>query len=270
MFSPFSTIVVGLDSSDDAHDAISQARRLLAPDGRLVAVVASEERWAVHGGFDAPRLDVEFRVLAEKALEEVRAHLADLPEAEALLRHGPLGWCLRNAAQEAGADLVVVPSHQHGRMAGILFNDAATEITREEPQSILLARNSADRLRSIVVGVDGSSESLAALTIAGAIAESSEGAQVRAIVADGGKRLDRGRLDSIHGLVHEAGSPVPSLARAGEAADLVVVGSRGLHGLRSLGSVSERIAHAATCSVLIVRGKAAARALAQSQEALGV
>jgi nucleotide-binding universal stress UspA family protein len=31
------------------------------------------------------------------------------------------------------------------------------------------------------------------------------------------------------------------------------MGSRGLHGLRSLGSVSERVAHDAGCSVLVVR-----------------
>lgn len=36
-------------------------------------------------------------------------------------------------------------------------------------------------------------------------------------------------------------------------ADLVVVGSRGLHGLVGLGSVSERVAHRARCSVLVVR-----------------
>jgi nucleotide-binding universal stress UspA family protein len=39
-----------------------------------------------------------------------------------------------------------------------------------------------------------------------------------------------------------------------ETADLIVVGSRGLRGLKALGSVSERIAHQASCSVLVVRG----------------
>jgi nucleotide-binding universal stress UspA family protein len=38
-----------------------------------------------------------------------------------------------------------------------------------------------------------------------------------------------------------------------EEADLVVVGSRGLRGIRALGSVSERIAHEARCSVMVVR-----------------
>jgi nucleotide-binding universal stress UspA family protein len=46
-------------------------------------------------------------------------------------------------------------------------------------------------------------------------------------------------------------APVEVLARLDP--DLLVVGSRGLQGLRSLGSVSERVAHEARCSVLVVR-----------------
>ena len=40
---------------------------------------------------------------------------------------------------------------------------------------------------------------------------------------------------------------------ASETADLVVVGSRGLRGLRALGSLSERLAHEARSPVLVVR-----------------
>jgi len=36
-------------------------------------------------------------------------------------------------------------------------------------------------------------------------------------------------------------------------ADLLVIGSRGLHGFRALGSVSEKVAHRAESSVLVVR-----------------
>jgi nucleotide-binding universal stress UspA family protein len=39
----------------------------------------------------------------------------------------------------------------------------------------------------------------------------------------------------------------------GEDADIVVVGSRGLQGGRALGSVSERVAHQANCSVIVLR-----------------
>ena len=44
-----------------------------------------------------------------------------------------------------------------------------------------------------------------------------------------------------------------ALTAASAGADLIVLGSRGLHGLKSLGSVSERVAHRAPCSTLIVR-----------------
>jgi nucleotide-binding universal stress UspA family protein len=50
-----------------------------------------------------------------------------------------------------------------------------------------------------------------------------------------------------------AASPVVALVEASEAADIVVVGSRGLRGIRALGSVSERVAHEAHCPVLVVR-----------------
>ena len=48
-------------------------------------------------------------------------------------------------------------------------------------------------------------------------------------------------------------SPSGRLVGASGIVDLVVVGSRGLHGLKALGSVSERVAHQAKCSVLVVR-----------------
>ena len=47
-----------------------------------------------------------------------------------------------------------------------------------------------------------------------------------------------------------------ALLAAAADADLLVVGSRGLHGLRALGSVSERVAHQAHSSVMIVRNSA--------------
>jgi nucleotide-binding universal stress UspA family protein len=47
--------------------------------------------------------------------------------------------------------------------------------------------------------------------------------------------------------------PVPALVAAAADADLLVVGSRGLHRFKSLAWVSERVAHQARSSVLIVR-----------------
>ena len=54
------------------------------------------------------------------------------------------------------------------------------------------------------------------------------------------------------------GPPHRAVARAAREfeAALVVTGSRGLTGVSAVRSVSERIAYAAPCSVLVVRGRA--------------
>ncbi|MGH3044059.1 MAG: universal stress protein, partial [Gaiellaceae bacterium] len=64
-------------------------------------------------------------------------------------------------------------------------------------------------------------------------------------------------LAAVHAITEDArleeGDPVGTLLSAAQNADLLIVGSRGLHGVRALGSVSERVAHKAPCSVLVVR-----------------
>ncbi|MEZ5102704.1 MAG: universal stress protein [Thermoleophilia bacterium] len=62
-----------------------------------------------------------------------------------------------------------------------------------------------------------------------------------------------GELADVPGLERLPGAPLDALLAAAAEADLVVVGSRGLHGVAALGSVSERLAHRAGCSALVVR-----------------
>jgi nucleotide-binding universal stress UspA family protein len=56
-------------------------------------------------------------------------------------------------------------------------------------------------------------------------------------------------------VVEPGGKPAERIAEAArdDRAGLVVIGSRGLGGLKALGSVSERVVHAAPCSVLVAR-----------------
>ena len=83
-----------------------------------------------------------------------------------------------------------------------------------------------------MLGVDGSAEAALAENAARDLADRFD-AQLE-------------RLESIP-------NPVTTLVEASREADLLVVGSRGLHGVKALGSVSERVAHEARCSVLVVR-----------------
>jgi nucleotide-binding universal stress UspA family protein len=126
---------------------------------------------------------------------------------------------------------------------------------RNAPCSVLIARAAKEPdawPRSVVVGVDGSAESAAAMRVARLIADRF-GAALRA-VASAKDQLDAEATRAIAPeLEEEPEHPVDVLVRASESADMILVGSRGLHGLKALGSVSERVAHQARASVLVVR-----------------
>jgi nucleotide-binding universal stress UspA family protein len=122
--------------------------------------------------------------------------------------------------------------------------------------------------RTLLVGSDGSSCSDAAVDLAARIA-ARHGSQPMLACAGGDRRnraLRRKLAEQASRLSEASGSEVVILRPTGEAhkelprlgeelrASLIVVGSRGTTGLRALGSVSERVAHGAPCSVLVARG----------------
>ena len=108
-------------------------------------------------------------------------------------------------------------------------------------------------VRTIVVGVDGSEESRRAYEAAKALAERFD-AYLWPVVAWAGKPVDRAAVDAIATRREDSpDDPVHALVAAAADAGLLVVGSRGLHGIKSLGSVSERVAHESHTSTLIVR-----------------
>jgi len=65
---------------------------------------------------------------------------------------------------------------------------------------------------------------------------------------------DTGGLSSPLDRVLAYGRPTPSILERSDGADLVVVGSRGRGGFSGLllGSVSQQVAHHATCPVVVI------------------
>ena len=253
-----SRIVVGIDGSQHALEAARQAALLQEVDGTLTLFSAWEIAPVIGGtGTEIPYyLDEERqRTTAEKALRAAAEYVAPYTAATAkLVRGTPVARLLEEIERDEDT-LVAVGSSGSGRLRGIVEGAVATEIVHRAPCSVLVARHAEhDFPHRFVVGVDGSVESAAAYATARYLAERF-GAELHALVASGGKGVDERLVAMITGGDHDdrGQAPAEALAEEAETADLVVVGSRGLHGLRALGSVSERVAHTASCSALVVR-----------------
>jgi len=255
----FDRILVGIDGSAESFEALALAKLLVAPGGRMAAAVVCEEALAAFVGPTAARAGSKLHAEAERARDRAEAELAELPGAEARLLHGRPAPVLEGLARELDATLIALGSHQHRRSAGMLFGSVATSLVHESESAVLLVRarpGGSGAVRRIVVGIDGSAHSLDALEAARELAERLD-AELRCIVSEGGKPVDVDRLAELPtGMLEwDERPPVDMLVAAAEQADLVVVGSRGLHGVSALGSVGERVAHRAPCSVLVVRGR---------------
>jgi nucleotide-binding universal stress UspA family protein len=255
----FTRLVVGIDGSQQALEAARQAALLQDVDGQLTLFSVWDVAPIIIGGpRRATRYDFEEelqRTTAEKALLAARDYLAPYTAATGkLVRGTPVAKLLEEIERDE-ATLIAVGSSGTGRLLGIVEGAVATEIVHKAPCSVLLARPVDDGFpRRVVVGVDGSVESAAAYAAAHYIA-ARFGAELHAVVAWGGKGVSEPLVATItdgdHDDRHEG--PGEALVAAAESADLVIVGSRGLHGVRALGSVSERVAHSAPCSTLVVR-----------------
>jgi nucleotide-binding universal stress UspA family protein len=228
----FERIVCGVDGSPAGFEALRQATLLRSDPARILAVTVCETEPA-----NATR---------DAAWEQIRS----IPLAEARILDGAPAPALLAALDRESATLAAV-----GTNAGVMLGSVATSLLQQAPCSVLVARGpdgTAWSPDSIVVGMDGSREALVSAVIAAELAERFSAA-VRTVAAQGGPRVDRPVLAELNDVERVSGHPVGVLVDASRRADLVIVGSRGLRAFEALGSVSERVAHQARCSVLVVR-----------------
>jgi nucleotide-binding universal stress UspA family protein len=258
----FGRVVCGIDGSPAAEEAAREAA-LLAPVGGhmfLVGVVdpgLGSITSALPGGTTAA--EDAGRKAACADLDGARTAIRDGVEISTTVSSGPAGPMLEAEARRVMADTVAVGSHGYGRTMGIVIGSVATWLIHNATCSVLVARAPATEPfpGSIVVGVDGSDASLQALDSARELAVRL-GVPLHVLhVLDG--RFPSGALQRELGLeegieeIRADWSAADGLSAHVGPADLLVVGSRGLHGIRALGSVSEAVAHSAPSSVLVVR-----------------
>jgi nucleotide-binding universal stress UspA family protein len=259
----FRRTVCGIDGSVGAEESAREAA-VLAPDAGTVFLVgvidpdlADSLPMALPGGTPAP--EEARRRAAVANLDTARRAVRGGVTVATTVRVGPPGPVLEAEAARVLADTVAVGSHGHGRAVGLVLGSAATWLIHNAAASVLIARATTGEPfpRSIAVGLDGSEPSLRALhcgrELAGRL-----GVPLRVVhVLDG--RFSAGALRRDLDLDEEVEeirvdwSAAEGLAAAVNAADLLIVGSRGLQGIRALGSVSEAVAHRAAASVLVYR-----------------
>lgn len=172
-------------------------------------------------------------------------------------------------ARGDAADLVVAGAPVGTRTGGILLGRTATTLLHRSRVPVMVARRPPDDApfpQRLLVATDGSDGSDRAVELAASIARA-HGAAVGIVHAGSLADAERRRRMSEQSvaLADATGTEptwieepehgpdgIVAAARSWRAA-LLVVGARGVTGLRALGSVSERVAHQAPCSTLVAR-----------------
>jgi nucleotide-binding universal stress UspA family protein len=258
----FASILCGVDGSRPSLEAARQAAILAGSDTALTYAAVT---WEQGKGLTA--MATLGHTHAQEALRRVRDEAREIgavPEIVDYDGHNPAERLIELAANY---DLVVVGIHGHSRAGGIVIGSTATALLHRSPVPVLVARPPAGDVafpERILVANDGTARSQSAAEIAAKLALR-HGAAVALVAAydHGGTprslsdvaatvRIVTG-VEPVHfGEDGPVVRVVTSAARDFETT-LMVTGSRSLTGVAALSSSSERIAHAAPCSVLVVR-----------------
>lgn len=259
-------VVCGVDGSRGSVEAVRQALEIADPSAlvRLALVNSVSGHGAAAMAAIAP--DRAQRALA-KAARLARA--AGVGVEESTIDSSDPADALLELAGEA--DLLAVGAGDHSRAGGIVLGRVATAAAHRAPCDVLLARADAAKrplASDVLLAFDSSAAAWRAAAMAGAIAKRHESrvtiAAVGSLTSEQRHALAcvvvamtdaTGREPVVEGGGGDAHDEIVRLAGALDAS-LVVLGARGLTGARALGSVSERVAHRARCSVLIARGRA--------------
>ncbi len=232
----FDRIVCGIDESPQSLEALRQVDRLRPADGSLHLVSVAELSLAVHaGGLAAAHLLEEIELGAQRALDQAMESCN--ATSHRLIEGSPAGALLQEI-ERVRATVVALGSH--GTSTG--GRDPRRDDRDDPPaQRALLGAVGACPGRSGTHSPPrSSSESTARpqLSVRSKLPVSSASGWAfpcGPLAASGGKPVQADGLRSIPGLEWDERKPLDALVDASASADLLVVGSRGLHGLAALG-----------------------------------
>jgi nucleotide-binding universal stress UspA family protein len=269
-----SEIIVGFDGSPDSTDAVDWAVEEALLRGAPLAVCHA---WT--SGYPETNVPDPVRKHAERVLAAGVGHAeatGAIGSVQALLACEPAARMLCERSAQAG--MIVVGCRGVGGLPGLLLGSVGLQVAAHARAPVTVVRGRWRPVRAhepapVVVGADGSAESLAALELA--IAEAAlrdvplvtvcaqcDSASVvgaaRSVDAAFGAAVDHVQRAHPHVAVHrlvDPGAPRSALLTAAAEGQLLVVGARGRGGLpqMALGSVSLALLHHSPCPVTVVR-----------------
>jgi len=260
----FADIAAGIDGSRRDRVVAEQAAALADGEAKLTFVTVTAVAGTGPTAMTALGPDRAREALA--GAKQVAAAAGTIAFGEALRRIDVAPAMLEEAERH---DLLVVGAHTGSRAGGIFLGSTSSALVHRATVPVLVARPAPAGTpfpQKIVVASDGSDGSRRATELAARIARR-HGATVMLLHAGPDVDAERrhamaeeatvlaGAMGVEPVIVNRFGPPAKEIvAVAGtHGASLVVIGSRGRTGLTALGSVSERVVHAAPCSVLVAR-----------------
>ncbi|NKZ08048.1 universal stress protein [Actinomadura latina] len=288
---PVTGVLVGYDGSEGSARALEWAAEDARRRGAPLTVLHS---WDVRAGGLAAMPAIDPRAAAQDILnagiERAQEVAADL-KVRAVLARAPAAARLIEAS--GTAELIVLGPRGTGGFAGLTLGSVGAQVAAYASCPVVIVRGDPDQGPQqgpgrVVVGMDGSPASRAALALAFAEADA-HGLSLRALVAWDplpGKELPplvdeaglraaaEARLARLMAPLRErhpgveaeievvTGVPRKVLMDAAGEARLLVVGSRGVGGFRGLllGSVSHALVHHAPVPVAVVHASAESEA----------
>ena len=261
--SAFRDILCAVDGTSGSTAAVKLAASLAAPDGRLTLLAVT----AVKGSGAYETADIS-PTRAEQVLHSAK-RIAKQAGVSVLATIDPRGPAEEIIAEHAAEhELLVLGPPATSRLVEVIAGRVAdATLDRFTTPMLVVRRPFAATLRGgqILVASDGEEGSDRLIELAVRLG-ASQGAHVtlvnalvneskmnpRAIEAQA-KALKSALADAGEPQI-EPGKPWEVISKAAEriAPVLIVVGSRGLGGVRSLGSVSRHAVHEAPCAVLVV------------------
>jgi nucleotide-binding universal stress UspA family protein len=277
-------IVVGINGSTGSDAAMSwslhRAARLKLP---VIAVHAVDDRW-MSPDFQYHELIRESGMELLRQVQEDAAKKEPDVDVQVQLRHGSVGSALKEMSKDASM-LVIGSHHRHWADGGPVTDRALQVVMASDSPVAVIPQDQGPEGRGVVVGVDGSEESLQAVAFAAAEADR-EGDELTAVLAfrrparwvksgmpasglaEVIEEEDRIVLsESVAGLrdrypdlvvnqrLEQDTDPAKALVEAATGARLLVIGSRGRGGFSRLllGSTAHAVLLRVPCPTVVTR-----------------